>query len=120
MTELACPLCKAALREVNREGVTIDVCGQCRGIWLDRGELDKLLEIARQPDASFQAVAHPAQYQGGHPAQYQGGTQGLYQGDRGMRRHYDDDDDDDRRRYGGDGRHYRKKSRFESIFDIFD
>lgn len=110
MTELACPLCRAALREVNREGVAIDVCGQCRGVWLDRGELDKLLEIARQPDASFQAVARPDQYQGGQPAHHQG--------DRGVRRHYDGYDDD--RRYGGDGRHYRKKSRFESIFDIFD
>lgn len=111
MSELACPLCRAALREVNREGVAIDVCGQCRGIWLDRGELEKLLAMARQPDASFQAVAHPSQYQDSHPAQYHG--------DRGMRRHYDDDDDD-RGRYGGDGRRYRKKSRFESIFDIFD
>ncbi|MEJ7730446.1 MAG: zf-TFIIB domain-containing protein [Polyangiaceae bacterium] len=31
------------LTERNREGVTIDVCGACRGIWLDRGELEKLI-----------------------------------------------------------------------------
>lgn len=118
MTDLACPLCKAALREVNREGVAIDVCGQCRGIWLDRGELEKLLSMARQPDESFL----PAQAQQGRPPQpYQGerGQSQPYQGERGMRRDYDDDDDDRHRHYGG-GKHYRKKSRFESIFDIFD
>lgn len=108
MTELACPLCKAALREVNREGVAIDVCGQCRGIWLDRGELEKLLAMARQPDESFL----PAHTQTARQPQ-------PYQGDRGMRRDYDDDDDDRHRQYGG-GKHYRKRSRMESIFDIFD
>jgi len=37
------PRCQSApLDEKIREGVTIDVCGACRGIWLDRGELEKL------------------------------------------------------------------------------
>ncbi len=39
---LTCPVCKSAMREVERESVTIDVCTQCRGVWLDRGELEKL------------------------------------------------------------------------------
>ena len=39
---LKCPVCQSALREIDREGVSIDVCPQCRGVWLDRGELEKL------------------------------------------------------------------------------
>lgn len=38
-----CPLCDVPLREVNRRGVQVDVCPECRGVWLDRGELDRLL-----------------------------------------------------------------------------
>lgn len=110
MTELACPLCRATLREVNREGVAIDVCGQCRGIWLDRGELEKLLAMARGSDAAFA--------DGGAPlTRYQ---ETAHQGQRDMRRYHDDDDHHDRRHYDGGGRHHRKRSRFESIFDIFD
>lgn len=39
-----CPVCdNVRMREVDRDGVTIDICPQCKGVWLDRGELDKLL-----------------------------------------------------------------------------
>lgn len=41
-----CPLCDVPMREVSRRGVLIDVCPECRGVWLDRGELNKLLETA--------------------------------------------------------------------------
>lgn len=40
---MRCPLCNVPMREANRRGVLIDVCPECRGIWLDGGELDKLL-----------------------------------------------------------------------------
>jgi Zn-finger nucleic acid-binding protein len=44
MTEMKCPVCKTPdLLMSEREGIEIDYCGTCRGIWLDRGELDKLL-----------------------------------------------------------------------------
>ncbi len=43
---MRCPLCDIAMREVERRGVLIDVCPECRGVWLDRGELDKLLTVA--------------------------------------------------------------------------
>lgn len=39
-----CPICKVELRMTERQGIEIDYCPQCRGIWLDRGELDKLIE----------------------------------------------------------------------------
>jgi Zn-finger nucleic acid-binding protein len=39
-----CPTCNVTLLITNREGIEIDYCPQCRGVWLDRGELDKIIE----------------------------------------------------------------------------
>ena len=39
-----CPVDKTTLQMSERQGVEIDYCPQCRGVWLDRGELDKILE----------------------------------------------------------------------------
>ena len=40
-----CPVCKTErLSMMERQGIEIDYCPQCRGVWLDRGELDKLIE----------------------------------------------------------------------------
>lgn len=47
MTAIDCPVCHAPFKEVVNEGVLIDICTECRGIWLDRGELEKLMDIAR-------------------------------------------------------------------------
>ena len=41
-----CPVCNVELRMTDRQGIEIDYCPQCRGVWLDRGELDKLIERA--------------------------------------------------------------------------
>jgi len=41
-----CPVCDEKLREVERHGVQVDVCPSCKGVWLDRGELDKILDVA--------------------------------------------------------------------------
>lgn len=43
---LLCPACQELLVPVDRGGVEIDYCPNCRGVWLDRGELDKILERA--------------------------------------------------------------------------
>lgn len=48
---MKCPRCeRAELVEMDREGVTIDRCDKCRGIWLDRGELEKLIAKNRVED----------------------------------------------------------------------
>ncbi len=39
-----CPVCNVELRMADRQGVEIDYCPKCRGVWLDRGELDKIIE----------------------------------------------------------------------------
>jgi Zn-finger nucleic acid-binding protein len=41
-----CPTCNVTLQIAERQGVEIDYCPQCRGVWLDRGELDKIIERA--------------------------------------------------------------------------
>jgi uncharacterized protein len=43
----ACPGCGGQLVQLDRSGVHIDACRQCRGVWLDRGELDQILQRER-------------------------------------------------------------------------
>lgn len=50
---MKCPVCKEPdLLMSERQGIEIDYCPQCRGVWLDRGELDKLIERSDSPNAS--------------------------------------------------------------------
>jgi Zn-finger nucleic acid-binding protein len=44
MDDRLCPVDSTVLRHLERSGVQVDACPTCRGIWLDRGELDKILE----------------------------------------------------------------------------
>ncbi|HEY9556121.1 MAG TPA: zf-TFIIB domain-containing protein [Acidimicrobiales bacterium] len=46
---MQCPVCDVTLSISSREGIEIDFCPQCRGVWLDRGELDKIIERAAPP-----------------------------------------------------------------------
>lgn len=48
MQEMLCPNCRVTLTMSERLGVEIDYCPTCRGVWLDRGELDKILERAER------------------------------------------------------------------------
>jgi uncharacterized protein len=45
---MKCPNCNVNLVMTDRSGIEIDYCPQCRGIWLDRGELDKIIERSTQ------------------------------------------------------------------------
>lgn len=51
--QLSCPKCQAPMRAYERNGITVDQCTECRGIFLDRGELEHLIEgednFYRQP-----------------------------------------------------------------------
>lgn len=59
---MKCPACKEPnLVMSERKGIEIDYCPECRGIWLDRGELDKILERSREEDApKREATSQPA------------------------------------------------------------
>ena len=54
---MACPVDGAALVMSERSGIEIDYCPTCRGVWLDRGELDKIIERNATPQAGPQPAA---------------------------------------------------------------
>ncbi len=47
-TGMPCPRCQVELVMSERQGIEIDYCPKCRGVWLDRGELDKIIERSSQ------------------------------------------------------------------------
>lgn len=59
MKTMKCPVCNADLQVSDRQGIEIDYCPQCRGIWLDRGELDKILERSVQADVTASRSHQP-------------------------------------------------------------
>jgi Zn-finger nucleic acid-binding protein len=112
-----CPNDDAPMQTLERAGVQFDMCPTCRGVWLDRGELEKLMTAATDEGrASVPQQAAPQPYvQPAPPPQAQphsqpwGGGQPSYRDDRRPEPRYRDDDD----------YRYKKKKR-DSIFDIFD
>lgn len=72
---MKCPIDNSNLVMTDRSGVEIDYCPECRGVWLDRGELDKIIDRASvnvQPSApapqSNQEFSRPSyDNHGGHP-----------------------------------------------------
>lgn len=60
---MKCPVCAdSTLQMTERQGVEIDYCNQCRGVWLDRGELDKIIDrVAQQQSPQPAAPAPPPQ-----------------------------------------------------------
>jgi Zn-finger nucleic acid-binding protein len=101
-----CPSCGVGLVMTDRQGIEIDYCPQCRGVWLDRGELDKIIERSQQPAPAaaqpqpgpFAPVPPPQQQTYGHA------PPGPY------RDHRD-------REYGHQGKYKRRKSFLEELFD---
>ena len=72
---MKCPTDGATLVMSDRSGVEIDYCPECRGVWLDRGELDKILERSVSAPAPAAAAA-PPQYSA--PPQYNSYPQNGY------------------------------------------
>lgn len=96
---MKCPTCVNALLVMSeRQGVEIDYCPQCRGVWLDRGELDKLLDRA--------AAQTPAP----QPAQAAHYRDDRHQEPSYPSRSYEHS-------YPGHKRHYKQKSWLSEIFD---
>jgi Zn-finger nucleic acid-binding protein len=55
-TQKKCPACPGQLQEVKLGPVTVDACGQCRGLFLDRGELDQAVDMVKTQDADHATV----------------------------------------------------------------
>lgn len=99
---MKCPIDNTELRMAERHGVEIDYCPTCRGVWLDRGELDKIIERAVPPIATPEPAPAPREYREPAPAERP----------REWREPYREDRRDDR--------HYKKKRRKSFLEEIFD
>lgn len=94
---MKCPACTAQeLLMSERQGIEIDYCPACRGVWLDRGELDKIIERS----APQEIAVSPQPRIAPHPG-YPGSGHGLPQGHG----------------YAHGHKTYRKKSFLEELFD---
>jgi Zn-finger nucleic acid-binding protein len=115
---MQCPVCNVPLSISSREGVEIDFCPQCRGVWLDRGELDKVIERASAAMAGTAPAAAPVRGDRGYEDRGRGYDDRPRYDDRDRR--YDDDDrrryDDDHRR--GDPRKRKRRSFLDDMFDF--
>ncbi len=99
--ELTCPKCQAPMRSYERSGVTVDQCTECRGIFLDRGELERLVDADTQFHGGGPAAAPPPTQQ---PQQgYQQPSYGGHQQHGGQ--------------YGQKPYKKKKSSFFEELFD---
>ncbi|SOE99772.1 Zn-finger domain-containing nucleic acid-binding protein [Burkholderia sp. OK233] len=103
---MKCPVCKTTdLLMTERRSIEIDYCPVCRGIWLDRGELDKLIaQDAGTDDTSASATARTSR--DGHQ-------------DRDRERHRDHAYDNNRT-YDNHRTDYRGHKKKRSLFDMFD
>jgi uncharacterized protein len=97
MADLTCPKCQGSMRSYERSGITVDQCTDCRGVFLDRGELERVID-----------------------------AEGSYYEERGLRGRRDDDDDDDYRErehaggFGGFGGGRKGRRREGFLGDLFD
>jgi Zn-finger nucleic acid-binding protein len=106
-----------------RQGIEIDYCPQCRGVWLDRGELDKIIERSMR-DAAPAASAAPAQVtpQATPPMQQMPPPQAAQPYPQAPQPYYDQrhghDDKHGYDKHGYDSHRYpRKKSVWQELFD---
>jgi len=108
-----CPHCNVTLVMAERSGVEIDYCPQCRGVWLDRGELDKIIE--RAGALSPVAVPQPAAQQGYAPQPQQSVyPQPAVHPQFGGHGGHHDSHHKDKHGYG----HNKKKSMLSELFDF--
>jgi uncharacterized protein len=108
MSTMKCPVCSdVRLREVEKDNVLIDVCPDCKGVWLDRGELDKLMtgirEVRNEYDRMERHVSNDDKYE----------------------RQYNNDDrshtSHGHNEYDKHGKPYKKKKNMMDVFgDLFD
>ncbi len=87
----------------DRQGVEIDYCPQCRGVWLDRGELDKIIERSLS-GAPRQSSSSPGYINDAHPSYSEHHHKEHYEEHHGH----------------GEHEHYKKKKREGLLGDLFD
>lgn len=88
---MKCPICNVDLNMSERQGIEIDYCPTCRGVWLDRGELDKIIEKSKSTEEHSQNNEYSRSFQ-----------------------------DDKHREYKEQGYHGQKKKKRSFLEDLFD
>jgi uncharacterized protein len=116
MMQMLCPKCQNPMHQYERNGVVVEQCSECKGIFLDRGELEHLMKFEQSFHAGPPVAAAPPVAAGPPPRD-----------PRYDDRRYDDRrrDDDHRRDHYDDHRrkddYYYKKKKKKSVFeDLFD
>ena len=109
-----CPVDGTTLAMSDRSGIEIDYCPQCRGVWLDRGELDKIIERAEP------SVAAPPPAAAYRPDRSDDRDRDRSR-EQGYNQNYDRDRDRDRDRDKGYGdKDYKKKKKGGILGEMFD
>ena len=100
---MKCPVCNVNLVMSDRQGVEIDYCPECRGVWLDRGELDKIIERSTQESPVRR-------------------SEGFGEAPRASysERSHDDHSDSDKHGYYDERSSLKKKKRGGLLGDLFD
>lgn len=113
-TAIRCPKCTAEMARYERAGVHVDQCRECRGIFLDRGELERLIDMEARdvrPERTTPAYGEVRRPEGGRS------------GGPGYRAEWHDDDDDrrsdDDRRWGVAPRKSKKRSLLGELLEGF-
>ena len=102
MADLVCPKCQSPMRSYERNGVTIDQCTGCRGLFLDRGELERLVDAE---STYYERAAERPSPRAPEP-EYREPTLSEYFGGRG---------------HHGHGKpHYKHKKRKSFLEELFD
>lgn len=96
---MLCPIDNVELVMSERQGIEIDYCPKCRGVWLDRGELDKIIERSVPEEEPKQASRDDQ---------------------RSAPRQYDDRRDDDRYRRDDDYDHKKYRKKKSLLGELFD
>jgi Zn-finger nucleic acid-binding protein len=89
-----CPICNVTLIMSEKQGVEIDYCPKCRGVWLDRGELDKIIERST-PDGQYRNYGSNQSFNQQH-------------------------DDDDHHKYQNDSNNYEHQKQKSWLSNLFD
>lgn len=98
-----CPVCDAPLRAIQKYGVEIDICPGCKGVWLDRGELEKIIEMEATGEPLPEFVNND------RVESRLRSTRVPYAEDHRDNHHEHDDDEHRRSQYDQQGRPIRKK-----------
>lgn len=106
MPLLLSPIDGSPMRQIHRYGIEIDVCPTSGGIWLDKGELEKILHLI-QEDAAQQQSAMNSPHSQPHSAKHHASESHSH-----ARYH--------EKGYYGSGKYHKKESKMSKIMDLFD